>query len=418
MQSRLAISVFCVLLCAPAAASAGDFGSPPPGEIPIVFNDHTVYAKPDILKRRRVLAALVKDGRLYVPLRAMFEQMGATVSASSGGRTITATKTGATVSVSVGSAEVVINGEARPLDVPPMIYHGVVLVPVRVISEALGAYVQWLPDRRVVVVRYLSATPPPAAPETAPPTAPPTAAPTIPPLVPTPVPPSPAPPSPRGFVQAAFSAPRNYNEFSAGFYCPESYLIAGGYAFKDSPFAVKLDYRQDVYVTSDNLTDGIGNHFTQFATIDAGTALTPVFLARQSTLDARLEYQIAAPRIYLGVGYLHTTDNYGYPQLNGIGAGIEKLPELRRGLNAFGSVFYYPAASGNYTITNPASVNAGKTYRQQYGIVKYDLGLALVAARFPVYVYGGVSGDRYYAKQNAPIGQTHDGPYIGLGVKL
>ena len=59
---------------------------------------------------------------------------------------------------------VIINGESRPLDVPPMIYHGVVLVPVRVISESMGAYVQWVPDRRLVVVRYIPATPPTEAP--------------------------------------------------------------------------------------------------------------------------------------------------------------------------------------------------------------------------------------------------------------
>ncbi len=187
---------------------------------------------------------------------------------------------------------------------------------------------------------------------------PPTAPPAVAPPVATPTPsPTPTPYSYRGFVQAAFSAPHNYNEFSAGQWCPESYLISGAYAFKDSPLAVKVDYRQDVYVTSDNFVDAIGNHYTRFATIDGGFAATPVFLARQSTLDARLEYQIASPRIYLGVGYIHTANNYGYPQLNGPGIGIEKLPDLRPGVNLYGSAFYYPTASGNYTVTNAASVN-------------------------------------------------------------
>ena len=44
-------------------------------------------------------------------------------------------KPGAEVKVTVGKPEVLINGESRPLDVPPMIYQGNVLVPVRVISE-------------------------------------------------------------------------------------------------------------------------------------------------------------------------------------------------------------------------------------------------------------------------------------------
>lgn len=398
----------------PPVAGGADFGQPPSGQIPILFNDHTVYAKPDVLKRGRVLAALVRGRQIYVPLRSMFEQMGATVSASRDGRTVTAARDGTSVSVTVGKAEVILNGETRPLDVPPMLYHGIVLVPVRVLSEALGAYVLWVPERRVVVVRYIPAPQPSPSSPAAPPTV-------APPLVPVPVPTPTAPPeekSYRTFIQGAFTTPRNYNEFSAGQYCPESYLISAGYMFKHSPFAVKADFRQDAYVTSDNLTDSIGNHYTRFATIDGGIADVPVFLARQSTIDARLEYQVAAPRIYVGVAYLHASNSYGYAHLDAVGAGVEKLPDLRAGVNFFGSAFYYPSASGNYVVSEPSSSNVGRSYTQRYALIKYDVGLALVARRFPVYVYGGYTGDRCAAKANAPIGQTHDGPYVGLGVKL
>ena len=43
------------------------FGSPPSGQIPILFNDHHVYAKPDTLKQGRVLAALVRGGTVLDP---------------------------------------------------------------------------------------------------------------------------------------------------------------------------------------------------------------------------------------------------------------------------------------------------------------------------------------------------------------
>ncbi len=147
-----------------------DFGAPPAGQIPILFNDRHVYTKPDVLKQARVLAALVRGGTILIPLRSMFEQMGATVSYDSSSKTATVSKSGAEVRVTVGKPEVIINGESRPLDVPPIVYNGVVLVPVRVISEGMGAYVQWVPDRRLVVVRYIPATPPPA--EAPPPAAP------------------------------------------------------------------------------------------------------------------------------------------------------------------------------------------------------------------------------------------------------
>ena len=136
------------------SAPPANFGSPPSGQIPILYNDHHVYAKPDVLKQGRVLAALVRGDTVLIPLRSMFEQMGATVSYDSSSKTVDVTKPGADVKVTVGKPEVVINGESRPLDVPPIMYQGNVLVPIRVISEGMGAYVLWVADKQLVVVRY------------------------------------------------------------------------------------------------------------------------------------------------------------------------------------------------------------------------------------------------------------------------
>ncbi len=144
-----------------ASPAPPDFGSPPAGEIPILYNDRHVYATPDLLKQGRVLAAYARNGAIYVPLRSMFEQMGASVSYDPSTKIATISKPGAEVVVTVGKAEVVVNGESRPLDVPPMVYHGVVMVPIRVISEGMGGYVQWVPDRRLVIVRYVEPVPMP-----------------------------------------------------------------------------------------------------------------------------------------------------------------------------------------------------------------------------------------------------------------
>jgi hypothetical protein len=184
-------------------SSSADFGSPPSGQIPILYNDRHVYSKPDVLKAGRVLAAYVKSGTILLPLRSMFEQMGATVSYDAASKTATVTKPGATIIVTVGKPEVVINGETRPLDVAPMVYHGVVLVPVRVISESMGAYVQWVPDRRLVVVRYIPATPPPTE---APPPPPVPEATVAPPL---PLRPSPNPLTIGGYVRSFYFTRQN-----------------------------------------------------------------------------------------------------------------------------------------------------------------------------------------------------------------
>jgi hypothetical protein len=164
-------------------AASPDFGSPPSGQIPILFNDHHVYTKPDTLKQGRVLAALVRGGTILLPLRSMFEQTGATVSYDPATKTADVSKPGADVKVTVGKPEVVINGESRPLDVAPIWYKGDILVPVRVIAEGMGAFVQWVPDKQVVVVRYLPPTPPPTMEPTEAPTVAPTVAPTPTPVV-------------------------------------------------------------------------------------------------------------------------------------------------------------------------------------------------------------------------------------------
>ncbi|MBV9718399.1 MAG: copper amine oxidase N-terminal domain-containing protein [Candidatus Eremiobacteraeota bacterium] len=182
---------------------AADFGAPPSGQIPILYNDRHVYANPDVLKQGRVLAALARGGTIYVPLRSMFEQMGATVSYDPGSKTATVSKAGAEVVVTVGKPEVVINGESRPLDVPPIIYHGDVLVPIRVISEGMGGYVQWVPDRHIVVVRYLAATPPPT--EAPPPPPPPVPEATVAP----PPPPTPNPLTLGGYFRSYYFTRQN-----------------------------------------------------------------------------------------------------------------------------------------------------------------------------------------------------------------
>ncbi len=81
-----------------------DFGSPPSGEYPILFNDHHVYSKPDTDKQNRVLAAQVRGNTILVPLRSLFEQMGATVSYDPTTQTVDVSKPGSDVKVTVGKA--------------------------------------------------------------------------------------------------------------------------------------------------------------------------------------------------------------------------------------------------------------------------------------------------------------------------
>ncbi|HEY5425040.1 MAG TPA: copper amine oxidase N-terminal domain-containing protein [Candidatus Tumulicola sp.] len=384
------------------AAPPANFGSPPSGQIPILYNDHHVYSKPDVLKQGRVLAALVRGGTILIPLRSMFEQMGATVSYDAGSKTTTVSKAGAEVKVTVGKPEVVINGESRPLDVPPIIYQGNVLVPIRVISEGMGAYVLWVADKRLVVVRYIPPTPPPT-PEPAPPAPPPT---------PTPTPM--ATPYHDLFIAGDYIiSPKVYNEFSPGTTASNtaagfSWRLHGAVEFDlfNLPWMVEGDYRQYNYQHPNGFVTNIGL---------TGATFVPSFNVRDYDLDARVGLRILQPRIYIGVGYLWRSNNAGYPGINGVGFGLEKLPDLNRPFSFYASGYYYPSVKGTCDSPSPCP---GGPFSLEYNVLKYDLGVSYAFQGIPLFIEGGYLGDKGWAQSAAPGPFSEAGPYVGIGLKF
>ncbi|UZN01429.1 copper amine oxidase N-terminal domain-containing protein (plasmid) [Lysinibacillus sp. MHQ-1] len=83
------------------------------------------------------------ENRTLVPLRSIFEELGATVIWNQNTKTISATKDTTNISLKLGTKTAVINGQAVSIDVPAQIRNGTTLVPLRFISEALGANVKW-----------------------------------------------------------------------------------------------------------------------------------------------------------------------------------------------------------------------------------------------------------------------------------
>ncbi|HEV2738600.1 MAG TPA: copper amine oxidase N-terminal domain-containing protein [Candidatus Elarobacter sp.] len=444
---------------AQSAPPPAAFGSPPSGEIPIFFNDQHVYAKPDMLRSGRVLAALVRNGVILVPLRSMFEQLGATVSWDEATHTADVSKPGSDVKVTLGKSVVVVNGENRPLDVAPAIYRGTVVVPVRVISEAMGAYVQWIPDRRVVVVRVLASpvpAPPPATPVPTNPPAP------VPPPTATPAPtPSPTP-SPRPVRSEAFVAgdylisPKVYNEISPGNTATGSYALRGAIEFPlfGLPAMLEGDYRHYRYPHTAQQTVGVcapgtpgltgcgtvvGNQVYQtgncpsttdqgcvtvvgFQQIIAfnglGQAYVPALTAQEDEGDVRLGFKVFDPRVYLGVGYLTKSYNYlGLPRLSGAGVGLSKLPDLEQPVSLEGSVWYYPRISGNYTYPTTTLLGplSGQSIPLTYAYWKYRAGATLKLGS-TLFVDAGVAGERATARTNAPSNTTVNAPYAGIGI--
>lgn len=85
----------------------------------------------------------IEGGTTMVPMRAIFEALGAQVGYDGATGTITADKDGTKILLSLGSADAVVNGQAVKLSVAAANKNGSAMVPLRFISEALGAEVQW-----------------------------------------------------------------------------------------------------------------------------------------------------------------------------------------------------------------------------------------------------------------------------------
>jgi hypothetical protein len=97
---------------------------------------------------------LLTGGRVLVPLRAIMEALGATVEWDSQTATIVARRQGFELTHSVGKWYAFANGNQIDLDVLSRIENGRTLVPVRVISESLGATVNWDDVNRTVNITY------------------------------------------------------------------------------------------------------------------------------------------------------------------------------------------------------------------------------------------------------------------------
>jgi Copper amine oxidase N-terminal domain len=110
-----------------------------------------------------------RAGRVFVPLRGVFEQLGATVVYEAG--TINATGRHHTISLRVGSLQAEVDNQPATLDVAPFIIGASTYVPLRFISQALGAQVNYDGTNEIVAINTDHGSGPDMAPANAPPPA-------------------------------------------------------------------------------------------------------------------------------------------------------------------------------------------------------------------------------------------------------
>lgn len=89
---------------------------------------------------------------VMVPLRGVFERMGANVDWNASDQMVMARRNGTKVELRINNTQAYINGHAVPVQYPAQVIEGSTMVPIRFISESLGADVTWDDDASTVFI--------------------------------------------------------------------------------------------------------------------------------------------------------------------------------------------------------------------------------------------------------------------------
>lgn len=90
--------------------------------------------------------------RTFVPMRKIFESLGATVTWNDETKTVTGRKNDTVVNLTIGSNVLLKNGDSKLLDVAPTIVDSRTLVPIRAIAEAFDCDVQWNDSSKTITI--------------------------------------------------------------------------------------------------------------------------------------------------------------------------------------------------------------------------------------------------------------------------
>lgn len=103
------------------------------------------------------------NGAILVPLRGVFEGLGATVVFHPETRTIEATRGKTDLIMRLGDPNAYINNAPAPLAQAPVSIEGTTMAPLRFVAEVFGATVTYLPDKNLVAIHTAQAPAHPAA---------------------------------------------------------------------------------------------------------------------------------------------------------------------------------------------------------------------------------------------------------------
>ncbi len=91
-------------------------------------------------------------GEVLIPLRSVAEKLGMNVNYNEADQSVTLQKDEVAIWMQVDNSVAVVNGEQHQMDVPARVITETMYVPVRLVSEALGAYVEWDENASIMLI--------------------------------------------------------------------------------------------------------------------------------------------------------------------------------------------------------------------------------------------------------------------------
>lgn len=97
-------------------------------------------------------APVIQNDRTLVPVRAIFEALGATVDWNAETKTVTSSLDNNTVVMVIDNKMITVNGTFKTLDVAPQLISGNTMVPTRAVAESFNCSVEWDAANRSVII--------------------------------------------------------------------------------------------------------------------------------------------------------------------------------------------------------------------------------------------------------------------------
>ena len=129
----------------------------PTGEVGYVSKEYITLSKDIrlIINYQQVeptVAPVISNNTTLVPIRIISEELGSRVNWDNTKKRVTIQKGKDVIELYIGSKTAYVNGKAVTLLTAPIIKQGTTLVPIRFISEQLGAYVEWDNTEKIIMI--------------------------------------------------------------------------------------------------------------------------------------------------------------------------------------------------------------------------------------------------------------------------